>query len=170
MRQRRAAATGVGIAALGALGLFAALGGCAGDDDGELSVDAFCEQVVVVQRLDAQLGQIETLELESTFAELEELTSRAPDDIQPSLEVLTGYIGDVVADMAEVEPGDTEAADEVLGDQSMSADELTSVEEAGRAVETYTQEQCAFDLRSGATLAPTTSAPTTTTPPTTGES
>ena len=36
--------------------------------------------------------------------------------------------------------------------------------------EVYTQEQCDFDLRSGATLAPTTSAPATTAPPTTGES
>src|SRR5690606_12110376 len=130
-----------------------------------LSVEEFCEQIVVVRTLDDQLGQIETLEIEDTFAELEALTAEAPAEVQPSLEILTDYTGQVVEVMVGVEPGDVDAADEALTDLDLSEDERARAEQAGREVEVYTQENCLFDLRSGGTLPPPTTAPPTTAAP-----
>lgn len=136
---------------------------CTDDGGDELSVEEFCEQVEVVRRLDDQLGQVETLEIEDTFAELEELTDRAPADIQPSMEVLTASTGEVVTAMAAVEPGDTEGASDALTDL-LTDDELAQAEQAGRDVEAYVLEHCAYELRTGGTVAPTTAPPSTEVP------
>jgi hypothetical protein len=159
---------------LGAIGVAGVLVlvGCSGSSSDELSVDEYCEQVTDLQPLDDQLGQIETLELQDTADELDQLAATAPAEVEPALRTLADYVGEVVDVLDEVRPGDTDAAADALRSVT-TADESAAIEAAGREVETYTQTNCRFDLRSGGTLPPTTAPPPTvpldgTAPPTTG--
>lgn len=161
MNRRLRAAT---VAALGFVVALGASACSAADGDDELSVDEYCERVIEVRVLDDQLGQIETLELQETYDELDALAASAPAEIQPSLRILADYVGDVVDVMDDVRPGDTEGAADALASVT-SPEQSASIEESGREVESYTQTNCLYDLRSGGTMPPATSSPESTLSP-----
>jgi hypothetical protein len=142
----------------------AALAGCSSGP--ERSVASLCNELVTAQSLDEVLADGDMAELDEQAATLRRAVKVAPEDIEPSVALVSSTIDAVAATAATagVEGRATmaEALAANLPADKGAADQLAA---AGTAVEQWSATHCGLDLSSGTTvLPPPSSDPTTPTP------
>lgn len=124
--------------------LLALVAACTGDDEPEASTEAFCARLEELADLSLTFDRVAVGELRTRSEDLGHLAEVAPESIRSDVEVLVGYLDDLISELEGVESGDAEATAQAF--RALES-RVAEVEEAGGAVEGFAREQCGLDLR-----------------------
>lgn len=107
------------------------------------SLAAYCDKMRSAHALDAALAGMDPEALRPSVEALAEAVEVAPPDIEPEVALLAGVARELMMAIETQEANPTSAAAKVL---DAKKDEIDRITAAGEAVETYTKDNCGFDL------------------------
>jgi flavin-dependent dehydrogenase len=131
------------VAALAAIG--AVIAAC--ERQPEPSVEAYCREITSAEGLDESLANFDAAALEPQVAALKRASKVAPLEIAPQVNTLVTLTTALQTTIATARTDQAAALEQTLRER---AGELAAVTEAGKAVETYTRDNCGIELNSTA--------------------
>ncbi len=136
------------VAALAAIG--AVIAAC--ERPPQPSVEAYCREIANAEGLDESLAGFDPHALDPQVAALKKASKVAPLEIAPQVNTLLDLTTVLQATIDTARTDQAAAMEQTLRDH---ADELAAVTAAGKAVETYTRDNCGVELNSTAVPTPT---------------
>lgn len=134
------------IAAMAALVLTgAAVAAC--ERPPEPSVEAYCREIANAEGLDQSLASFDPNALAPQIAALRKASKVAPAEIAPQVNTLLDLATALQTTIDTARTDQAAAMEQTLRDH---AGELAAVTDAGRAVESYTRDNCGIELNSTA--------------------
>jgi hypothetical protein len=117
------------------------------------SVEAYCREIANAEGLDESLAGFDPGALDPQVTALEKASKVAPLEIAPQVNTLLDLTTVLQATIDTARTDQAAAMEQTLRDH---AGDLAAVTEAGKAVETYTRDNCGVELNSTAVPVPST--------------
>lgn len=112
------------------------------------SVEAYCRQVGSLSALDQALGDLDPGAVNRALPALDELERAAPTEIEPQVKIISDTTHSLADAVKQAPSDDGKALDAVW--RAKQAD-VARIQQAGKAVETYTAANCKVELTTSTT-------------------
>lgn len=107
------------------------------------STEAFCKKMESARPLDERLAELDPTQVRPEYDALRAAQKVAPPEIEPQVATITAFAGVLVDALDGARGGGTATIEEALRTHQ---DELADVAAAGKAIESYTRDNCGLEL------------------------